>query len=127
MSSTVRLYGIESCDQVRKAKQWLRSRALEVQWHDFRKDGLSADRLAHWMSHLPWDALLNRRGLTWRQLPEIERTRVVDATSAAELMLAHPVLIKRPVLELDDRILVGFSEALYAGVFDKNNADGRTT
>ncbi|MFZ9407128.1 MAG: ArsC/Spx/MgsR family protein, partial [Burkholderiaceae bacterium] len=84
-------------------------------------------RVVEVVSHLPWDALLNRRGLTWRQLPEIERNRVVDATSAAELMLAHPVLIKRPVLELDDRILVGFSEALYAGVFDKNNADGRTT
>ena len=117
MSATVHLYGIETCDQVRKAKQWLRGRALEVQWHDFRRDGLAPERLAHWMSHLPWDALLNRRGLTWRQLPAQERAGVVDAASAAELMLAHPLLIKRPVLELDDRILVGFSEALYKSVF----------
>ena len=117
MSTTAHLYGIETCDQVRKARHWLRGRALEVQWHDFRRDGLAPERLAHWMSHLPWDALLNRRGLTWRQLPAQQRAGVVDAASAAELMLAHPVLIKRPVLELDDRILVGFSEALYTGVF----------
>jgi len=112
------LYGIETCDQVRKARQWLRARSIPVDWHDFRKEGLAADRLAFWMSHLPWDALINRRGLTWRQLPAGERARVVDASSAAELMLAHPTLLKRPVLELEQRIVVGFSEPLYGGIFD---------
>jgi arsenate reductase len=120
MNTTVRLYGIESCDQVRRARQWLRARGVSVHWHDFRRDGLDSARLASWTSRLPWDALLNRRGLTWRQLPSDERAAVVDATSATELMLRQPTLIKRPVLELDERILVGFSEALYASVFGPN-------
>lgn len=127
MHSGVKLYGIETCDQVRKARQWLRARSIPVQWHDFRRDGLEPQRLALWMSHLPWDALLNRRGLTWRQLPAPQRATVVDATSATELMLSHPLLIKRPVLELDNRILVGFSEALYSSIFPPTAPDRATT
>lgn len=117
MNPSVRLYGIDTCDQVRKARQWLRARGVQVHWHDFRRDGLAPERLATWMTHLPWDALLNRRGLTWRQLPDPVRAAVVDASSATELMLSHPTLIKRPVLEVDERIVVGFSEALYTNVF----------
>lgn len=117
------LYGIDTCDQVRKARQWLRARSIAVHWHDFRKEGLPAERLAFWMSHLPWDALINRRGQTWRQLTPGERSRVVDASSAGELMLAHPTLLKRPVLELEQRIVVGFSEPLYAGIFGEPRSD----
>jgi arsenate reductase len=117
MNATVRLYGIDTCDQVRAARRWLRLRGIQVQWHDFRREGLDAALLSAWLSHLPWDALLNRRGQTWRQLPPDERTRVVDATSASELMLRLPTLIKRPVLEVQERIVVGFSEALYTSVF----------
>jgi len=127
MPSGVRLYGIETCDQVRKARQWLRARSVPVHWHDFRRDGLEPARLALWMSHLPWDALLNRRGLTWRQLAAHERAGVVDAASATELMLSYPLLIKRPVLELDNRILVGFSEALYSGIFNATAPDQAPT
>lgn len=123
----VKLYGIETCDQVRKARQWLSRRSIPVQWHDFRRDGLDPQRLALWMSHLPWDALLNRRGLTWRQLPAPQRAGVVDAASAIELMLSHPLLIKRPVLELDNRILVGFSEALYTSMFHPTVRDPAPT
>jgi arsenate reductase len=117
MNKVVRLYGIDSCDQVRGARRWLRQRGIAVQWHDFRRDGLEASLLAAWMSHLPWDALLNRRGMTWRQLSMVERTAVVDATSACELMLRLPAVIKRPVLEVEERIVVGYSEALYLSVF----------
>ena len=62
------VYGIDSCDQVRKARAWLRAHGVTVRFHDFRADGLDEALLARWMAHLPWDALLNRRGLTWRQL-----------------------------------------------------------
>jgi arsenate reductase len=117
MNKVVRLYGIDSCDQVRAARRWLRQRGIDVQWHDFRREGLDASLLAAWMSHLPWDALLNRRGLTWRQLSAAERAAVVDATSARELMLRLPTIIKRPVLEVQARIVVGYSEALYLSVF----------
>jgi arsenate reductase-like glutaredoxin family protein len=65
--------------------------------------------LERWCSHLPWNSLLNRRGLTWRSLDEQARAQVVDQGSAIELMLAHPTLIKRPVVEFEDRLLLGFS------------------
>lgn len=118
MSTRVRLYGIDNCDQVRKARSWLRAHDIAFAMHDFRRDGLSQALLARWMTHLPWDALLNRRGTSWRQLSPEQRAAVVDQTSAAELMLEVPTLVKRPVLEHADRILVGFSEPLYRSLFE---------
>jgi Spx/MgsR family transcriptional regulator len=110
------VYGIDSCDQVRKARQWLRQRGIEHRFHDFRRDGLGAERLSRWLSHVPWDALVNRRGLTWRKLDPVQRASVVDQASAIELMLREPTVIKRPVLEAGDRLLVGFSEPIYASL-----------
>jgi len=117
MHGDVIVYGIEACDQVRKARAWLRTHDVPFRFHDFRADGLQAALLARWMGHLPWDALLNRRGLTWRQLDPSHKACVVDQASACELMLAHPTLIKRPVLEAGDRIVVGFSEPIYRNLF----------
>jgi arsenate reductase len=117
MTSDARLYGIDTCDQVRKARAWLRARQVPFVVHDFRRDGLDASLLARWLTRLPWDALLNRRGLSWRQLDASRRASIVDQSSAAELMLEVPTLVKRPVLEFGDRILVGFSEPLYQGLF----------
>ena len=74
------------------------------------------------MGHLPWDALLNRRGLSWRQLDPARKASVVDQSSATELMLANPTLIKRPVLEAGDRIVVGFSEPIYRNLFPERPA-----
>jgi Spx/MgsR family transcriptional regulator len=111
------IYGIENCDQVRKARAWLRAHDLPCRFHDFRRDGLSADRLGDWLGRVPWDSLLNRRGLAWRKLSPEQRAAVTDATSAAELMLADPTLVKRPVLEHADGIAVGFSETVYASLF----------
>jgi len=111
------LYGIENCDQVRKARQWLRAHAVDVRFHDFRRDGLSDAILRRWLVRLPWDALLNRRGLAWRRLDPARRAQVVDQASAIEALLADPTLVKRPVLEADERLLVGFSEPAYAAAF----------
>ncbi|MBN9425136.1 MAG: ArsC family reductase [Burkholderiales bacterium] len=115
--SEVVVFGIDTCDQVRKARAWLRAHQVEHRFHDFRKDGLDAQRLNAWLGRVPWDSLLNRRGLAWRKLDAQRRAEITDQTSAAELMLADPTLIKRPVLQVDDRTVVGFSEALYAGIF----------
>ncbi|HYF60571.1 MAG TPA: ArsC family reductase [Burkholderiaceae bacterium] len=117
MTGQVVVYGIDSCDQVRKARSWLRARGVPFRFHDFRADGLDASLLARWMGHLPWDALLNRRGLSWRGLEPARKASIVDQPSAAELMLEHPTLIKRPVLEAGDRIVVGFSEPIYRNLF----------
>ncbi len=111
------VFGIENCDQVRKARAWLRAHGIAFRFHDFRKDGLDAQRLSGWLGRVPWDSLLNRRGLAWRKLDPQRRAAITDQASAAELMLADPTLVKRPVLQAGDRIIVGFSEPLYAGVF----------
>jgi arsenate reductase len=122
MSRPVVVYGIDTCDQVRKARAWLRAQGVAFRFHDFRADGLDAALLARWMGHLPWDALLNRRGLSWRQLDAQRKASVVDQSSATELMLANPTLVKRPVLEAGDRIVVGFSEPIYRNLFPERPA-----
>ncbi len=105
----VTIYGISNCDQVRKTLGWLRENGIAYRFHDFRANGIDRMMIERWCTHLPWNSLLNRRGLTWRSLPEPARAEVVDQTSAIELMLAHPTVIKRPVVEVADRLLLGFS------------------
>jgi arsenate reductase len=118
MAADVVVYGIDTCDHVRRARAWLRARDIGFRFHDYRADGLDHALLDRWMSRLPWDALLNRRGTSWRLLDRARRAGVVDQSSATELMLEQPLLVKRPVLEVGDRIVVGFSEPLYRGVFE---------
>jgi arsenate reductase (glutaredoxin) len=109
----VTVFGIENCDQVRKAKSWLNKNERSFQFHDYRKQGLTEAMLLAWLRHVPWDALLNKRGTTWRQLDEARRTSITDQHSAVDLMLENPTLIKRPILVQGDDVLVGFSEAVY--------------
>jgi arsenate reductase (glutaredoxin) len=113
------IYGIDTCDTVRKARQWLKANSLEYRYHDFRRDGLTGQMLDRWLSHVPWDALLNRRGLSWRKLDALQRAGIVDQASARELMMREPTIIKRPVLERGDRLLVGFSDALYTSLIQR--------
>ena len=95
----VTLYGIPNCDTVKKARLWLTQHGVDTHFHDFKKGGVPGERLDAWIAALGWDALLNRRGTTWRQLDEALRAGVVDAASAAALMQAQPSIIKRPVVE----------------------------
>lgn len=112
----ITLYGIKNCDSVKKARQWLRQHALDHHFHDFRVEGLPAPRLDDWLGLWGWETLLNRRGSTWRQLPESLRRRV-DAGVARALMLEQPTLIKRPVLVRRDACLVGYTESTYQQFF----------
>lgn len=113
------MYGIANCDTVRKARAWLKAQDIACTFHDVRKDGLDAARLQAWQQALGWEALLNRRGTTWRQLEEEQKAAVVDAASALPLMLAAPALIKRPILETPDGLHLAFSAAQYAAVFGR--------
>jgi arsenate reductase (glutaredoxin) len=115
--SPLRIYGIPNCDQVRAARAWLKAHGKSSEFVDLRATGLTAKTLDRWLTHLPWDALLNRRGMTWRQLAPETRAQVVDQSSAMELMLRHPLLVKRPVLEYGEQLSVGFSEPLYRSMF----------
>lgn len=115
--SEIVVFGIENCDQVRKARRWLRAHELTVRFHDFREDGLTREMLMRWMSRMPWDALLNRRGLAWRGLDAAQRSRIVDQASAIDALLACPTLVKRPVVEHGERLLIGFSEPVFEHTF----------
>ena len=114
------LYGIKNCDTVKKARHWLDEHGIAYRFHDFRTDGVDAERLADWTSRLGWETLLNRRGTTWRGLPDSQRDTVSNATSAVNAMQTHPALIKRPVLEIDGEVYVGFSADDYASLLLNN-------
>lgn len=110
------LYGIPNCDTVRKARKWLTTHGVEYQFHDLRKDGLSAKQLKYWAQTVGWETLLNRRGQTWRKLPANAKADLTEA-GALKLMQAEPTLIKRPVLEIKPRVHVGFKDTDYEELF----------
>ena len=108
----VMLYGIKNCDTVKKARSWLDSRGVKYGFHDYKVSGIERDRLAGWCKALGWEVLLNRAGTTFRKLPDADK-KVSDARKAVALMLTQPSMIKRPVLDLGKRLLVGFRPELY--------------
>jgi Spx/MgsR family transcriptional regulator len=111
------LYGIANCDTIRKARRWLEDRQVDYAFHDYRKQGLDETLLRDLESKLGWDAMLNRKGRSWRQLPESAREGV-DRETALELMLDNPALIRRPILATGDRLQLGFEAARYEEIFD---------
>jgi arsenate reductase len=113
----MKLYGIPNCDTVKKARTWLTANGHDVPFHDFKKQGLDRATVAAWLKDLPWDVLVNRKGTTWRQLPDGRKAQVVDAASALELMLEMPSVIKRPVLTGVGKTSVGFSPDAFTEKF----------
>ena len=111
------LYGIPNCDTVKKARTWLGARAHAFDFHDFKKQGLDAATVEAWLEQLDWEVLVNRKGTTWRKLTEAERAAVTGKDSALALMLAHPSVIKRPVLQGPGLLQVGFSDDQYRTLF----------
>ncbi|MEE4297431.1 MAG: arsenate reductase [Wenzhouxiangella sp.] len=110
--SAVRIYGIKSCDTCRKAMNWLDEQNMQYQWHDFRADGLDGEKVKHWLEAVGVETLVNRRSTTWRTLVEADRNKALDPQQAIDLLLEHPTLIKRPVIERDSRVFVGFNAAV---------------
>ena len=98
-TSAITLYGIANCDTVKKARAWLTAEGLQHHFHDFKKHGVPVDALQGWMEALGWEALVNRRGTTWRQLDGAAQAAACDAASAAAFLVQHPSAIKRPVVE----------------------------
>jgi len=116
MTCPVTLYGISSCDTIRKAKTWLKNRQIEFEFHDYRKQGLEQQLLQSMISALGWEAMLNRRGTTWRTLPDRVKDQI-DQESAIRVMMDNPAIIKRPILATDNQLHVGFSDRQYQEIF----------
>jgi arsenate reductase len=108
----ITLYGIKNCDTVKKARKWLESEGIDYKFHDLRVDGLDKKKLQGWVKSVGWETLVNKRGTTWRQLPEKTR-ETIEGSKAIDLMLSNPTLVKRPVLVHGKKILVGFKPADY--------------
>ncbi len=106
------LYGIKNCDTCRKARKAIDGSGIPYQYHDLREDGLSAALLEHILDRVPVVEALNKRSTTWRDLPDEEK-EAVDANKARELLLAHPTLLKRPLLDTGEEILVGYRDGDY--------------
>jgi arsenate reductase (glutaredoxin) len=106
------LYGIRNCDTVKKARAWLDQRGVEYRFHDYKVAGIDMARLDRWCGEVGWEALLNRAGTTFRNLPSLEKESINERRAVA-LMLAQPSIIKRPVVELNGRLIVGFKPEVY--------------
>lgn len=110
MSTALIVYGIPHCDTVKKARAWLTDQGHEAAFHDYKKQGVPADRVDAWIQSVGWEVLVNRQGTTWRKLDDATKAAVVDADSAKALMLAQASVIKRPVIERNGQVLaVGFA------------------
>ncbi len=115
----ITLYGIPNCDTVRKARRWLDSHTIDYQFHDFREQGLDAETVAQWLEALGWEAVVNRRSTTWKQLDPAER-EAMDREAAQRSILEHPTLVKRPVLDTGHDFHLGFSESQYQEIFKQH-------
>ncbi|MDH3221526.1 MAG: ArsC family reductase [Gammaproteobacteria bacterium] len=112
----VTLYGIANCDTIKKARNWLDRHHVEFHFHDYREQGLDPSLLQSMESALGWEAMLNRRGTTWRRLPESLRQEMNRAT-ALDVMLENPAIIRRPILSRNDQLIIGFNEHRYQEIF----------
>ena len=106
------MYGIKNCDTIKKAKKWLENNNIAYEFHDFRSDDVNPVQLRSWVAEISWQTLVNKRSTTWRNLPS-ESKENMDETLALFLMEEQPTLIKRPVLETESGLMVGFSEKTY--------------
>src|SRR4051795_5936422 len=107
------IYGIKNCDTMKKARAWLDGHGVPYSFHDYKSDGIAKDKLKGWADEIGWEILLNRAGTTFRKLPDADKEGLNEKKALA-LMLAQPSMIKRPVLELDGKLLVGFKPEIYA-------------
>jgi arsenate reductase len=114
----ITLYGINNCDTIKKARKWLSQHNIDFYFHDFKKQPLSAEKLDTWLTQIDWTVLLNKRGMMWRKLSAAEKS-AMNADNARLTMLKTNSIIKRPVLELDDHLIIGFNEDEYTTLFKK--------
>lgn len=115
-ASKVVIYGIKACDTMKKAMTWLEENGVEFEFHDYKKQGIPEQLATRWAQSLPLDQLINKRGTTWRKLPDEDKADI-DEAKAVTLICAQPSLVKRPLLELGEERHLGFKPELYQQIF----------
>lgn len=115
----MRMYGIKNCDTVKKARAWLDARGVAYDFHDYKVAGIDEARLRSWVDEFGWERVLNRAGTTFRKLPDADKAGL-GSDKAVALMLAAPSMIKRPLLDLGDRPLLGFNPAAWEEALDND-------
>lgn len=115
-SKSVTIHGIKNCDTMKKARTWLDEHRVAYAFHDYKVEGIDKASLERWAKAVGWEILLNRAGTTFRKLPDAQRENVTEKKAIA-LMLEQPSMIKRPVLDVGGKLLVGFKAEVYAKAF----------
>jgi len=110
------LYGIKNCDTMKKARAWLDAHGVTYTFHDYKSQGIEQALLARWVDELTWETILNTSGTTFRKLADEDKKNLTESRATA-LMLAQPSMIRRPILDLGTRRIVGFSPERYAAIF----------
>jgi arsenate reductase (glutaredoxin) len=113
------IYGIKNCQTVQKALKFLDKNKFEYNFHDYKKQGIDRESLEKWCDKFTWQKVLNRAGMMWRKAIEEDKNKVVDQESAIEFMLQIPTSIKRPTLETENGLMIGFDEGEYTEYFAK--------
>jgi arsenate reductase len=116
MTKAITIYGLATCDTTRAARKWLDAMKIAHGFHDVRDDGLTRPLVERWVKQLGWEKVLNKASTTWRELPEKEKTGI-DEKKAVALLLVHPTLVKRPVLDRNGELMLGFKPDIYARTF----------
>jgi Spx/MgsR family transcriptional regulator len=111
------IYGIKNCNTVKKALDWLKENKVDFEFHDFKKEGISTEKLQEWSKKVGYEKLLNKQGLTWKQLDAEIKVTITGEKEALQLLHAKNSMIKRPVLEFENDLILGFKEEEYKKLF----------
>lgn len=111
--STITVYGISNCDSIKKTLNWYQKNNIGVDFHDYKKYGIKKEKLTQWCKEVGWQLLLNKKSTTWRSLPAAEQQKITDEKSAIQLMMEYTSIIKRPVIEMNNKLIVGFNDTYF--------------
>lgn len=106
----VHIYGIKNCGTIKKTLEWFEKKELEYTFHNYKKEAATEEKITSWIQKASWETLLNKRGTSWRKLSNEKKEEVTNAEAAIKVMLSNNSIIKRPVIEWGDKIIVGFDE-----------------
>ncbi|MES1226902.1 MAG: ArsC family reductase, partial [Bacteroidota bacterium] len=108
--NSMTVYGIPNCDTIKKTTDWLKKNKIDFSFHDYKKEGITKAKLATWSEKVGWETILSKKSTTWRELSAEEQAKIKSQSAAIKVMMENNSIIKRPVIEAGDKLLVGFNE-----------------